>query len=44
MKNSEFHFVEHCITVLSQIVRIFPGHEFQALTNKDHAGQESIDS
>ena len=29
----------HCSTVLSQIVRIFPRHEFQALANKHHAGQ-----
>ena len=30
----------HCSTVLSQIVRIFPRHEFQALANKHHAGQK----
>ncbi len=30
----------HCSTVLSQIVRIFPRHEFQALANKYHAGQK----
>lgn len=30
----------HCSTVLSQIVRIFPRHEFQALANKNHAGQK----
>lgn len=30
----------HCNTVLSQIVRIFPRHEFQALANKHHAGQK----
>lgn len=30
----------HCSTVLSQIVRIFPRHEFQALANKHHVGQK----
>ena len=30
----------HCSTVLSQIVRIFPRHKFQALANKYHAGQK----
>lgn len=30
----------HCSTVLSQIVRIFPRHEFQSLANKHHAGQK----
>ncbi|ABA88239.1 transposase of ISPca1, IS4 family [Syntrophotalea carbinolica DSM 2380] len=30
----------HCSTVLSQIVRIFPRHEFQALAKKYHAGQK----
>ena len=30
----------HCSTVLSQIVRIFPRHEFQTLANKHHAGQK----
>ncbi|WP_321531388.1 IS4 family transposase [uncultured Desulfuromonas sp.] len=30
----------HCSTVLSQIVQIFPRHEFQALANKHHAGQK----
>lgn len=30
----------HCSTVLSQIVRIFPRHEFQALANKYHVGQK----
>lgn len=30
----------HCSTVLSQIVRIFPRYEFQALANKYHAGQK----
>lgn len=30
----------HCSTVLSQIVRIFPRHEFQALANKHHVVQK----
>lgn len=30
----------HCSTVLSQIVRIFPRHEFQSLANKHHVGQK----
>lgn len=30
----------HCSTVLSQIVRIFPRHEFQSLANKHHSGQK----
>lgn len=30
----------HCSTVLSQIVRIFPRHEFQSLANRHHAGQK----
>ena len=30
----------HCSTVLSQIVRIFPRYEFQALANKYHVGQK----
>lgn len=30
----------HCSTVLSQIVRIFPRHEFKALADKHHAGQK----
>ena len=30
----------HCSTVLSQIVRIFPRHEFQALAKKHHVGQK----
>ncbi len=30
----------HCSTVLSQIVRIFPRHEFQALAKQHHVGQE----
>ena len=30
----------HSSTVLSQIVRIFPRHEFQTLANKHHAGQK----
>jgi hypothetical protein len=30
----------HCSTVLSQIVRIFPRHEFQALASKHHVGQK----
>lgn len=30
----------HCSTVLSQIVRIFPRHEFQTLANKHHVGQK----
>ncbi|PLX88401.1 MAG: IS4 family transposase [Desulfuromonas sp.] len=30
----------HCSTVLSQIVRIFPKHEFQSLANTYHAGQK----
>ncbi|TRO78385.1 IS4 family transposase [Trichloromonas acetexigens] len=30
----------HCSTVLSQIVRIFPRHEFQSLANKHHTGQK----
>lgn len=30
----------HCSTVFSQIVRIFPRHEFQALASKYHAGQK----
>ncbi|TRO82573.1 IS4 family transposase [Trichloromonas acetexigens] len=30
----------HCSTVLSQIVRIFPRHEFQSLANKYHVGQK----
>ena len=30
----------HCNTVLSQILRIFPRHEFQALANKHHVGQK----
>ena len=30
----------HCSTVLSQIVRIFPRHEFQSLANKHHIGQK----
>ena len=30
----------HCSTVLSQIVRIFPRHEFQHLANKHHVGQK----
>ncbi len=29
-----------CNKVLSQIVRIFPRHEFQALVNKYHTGQK----
>jgi len=32
--------VAHCSTVLSQIVRIFPRHEFQSLANKHHVGQK----
>jgi hypothetical protein len=32
--------VAHSNTVLSQIVRIFPRHEFQALANKYHVGQK----
>jgi hypothetical protein len=32
--------VAHCSTVLSQIVRIFPRHEFQALASKYHVGQK----
>ena len=30
----------HCNTVLSQILRIFPRHEFQTLADKYHAGQK----
>jgi hypothetical protein len=30
----------HCSTVLSQIVRIFPRHEFQSLANRHHKGQK----
>src|SRR6056297_3323396 len=30
----------HCSTVLSQIVRIFPRHEFQGLAKKHHVGQK----
>jgi len=30
----------HCSTVLSQILRIFPRHEFQTLASKYHAGQK----
>lgn len=30
----------HCSTVLSQIVRIFPRHEFQSLSRKHHVGQK----
>jgi len=30
----------HCNTVLSQILRIFPRHEFQTLANKYHVGQK----
>jgi len=30
----------HCSTVLSQIVRIFPRHEFLTLANKYHVGQK----
>ncbi len=30
----------HCSTVLSQIVRIFPRHEFQALVKQYHVGQK----
>ena len=30
----------HCSTVLSQIVRIFPRHEFQSLANRHHVGQK----
>lgn len=30
----------HCSTVLSQIVRIFPRHEFQSLAGKHHVGQK----
>jgi Transposase DDE domain/Domain of unknown function (DUF4372) len=30
----------HCSTVLSQIVRIFPRHEFQSLANTYHVGQK----
>lgn len=30
----------HCSTVLSQIVRIFPRHEFQALAKQHHVGQK----
>lgn len=30
----------HCSTVLSQIVRFFPRHEFQALAEKHHVGQK----
>jgi len=30
----------HCNTVLSQIVRIFPRHEFQSLASKHHIGQK----
>ena len=30
----------HSNTVLSQIVRIFPRHEFQTLANMHHAGQK----
>jgi putative transposase len=30
----------HCNTVLSQILRIFPRHEFQTLANKYPAGQK----
>ncbi len=30
----------HCSTVLFQIVRIFPRHEFQVLANKHHVGQK----
>ena len=30
----------HCSTVLSQIVRIFPRHEFQTLAKKHHVGQK----
>ncbi|MDH3903198.1 MAG: IS4 family transposase [Xanthomonadales bacterium] len=32
--------MSHCNTVLSQIVRIFPRHEFQSLANKHHEGQK----
>jgi putative transposase len=32
--------MSHCNTVLSQIVRIFPRHEFQSLANQHHAGQK----
>jgi hypothetical protein len=32
--------VAHCSTVLSQIVRIFPRHEFQSLANRHHVGQK----
>lgn len=30
----------HCSTVLSQIVKIFPRHEFQSLANTHHEGQK----
>lgn len=30
----------HCSTVLSQIVRFFPRHEFQAIAEKHHVGQK----
>lgn len=30
----------HCNTVLSQIVRLFPRHEFQSLARKHHVGQK----
>ncbi len=40
IKNKKFQAMAHCGTVLSQIVRIFPRHEFQALANKHHAGQK----
>lgn len=30
----------HCSTVLSQIIRIFPRHEFQTLAKKHHSGQK----
>jgi len=32
--------VAHCSTVLSQIVRIFPRHEFQSLAKRHHVGQK----
>lgn len=30
----------HCSTVLSQIVRLFPRHEFQTLARNHHIGQK----
>jgi hypothetical protein len=40
IKYERLQSITHCSTVLSKIVRIFPKHEFQALTKKHHVSQK----